>query len=912
MEDNIWGTSSYSNPTASAFSSFQDPSLADNATTKDTSDKLGLIQSSLYKLPNIASDKVTQLQVPWIELVNLIADKDRGEEFTTFRSILQNIKDVNDKSITGVALIHYVIAFDRANYIELLYQNSHDSPNKANLDLNLIDDLIGYSPLMWTFILERKDCSTELFYFSNDIDFGQINKENGLTAWDMVSPGSTMYTFLSENNMLQYKNIQSFAENDNKLKKSDDKLNHDAINNIDIQLAGMGLAGVSANEGFSTIDASSDIYIAKNNQMNTFEYFDFTKLVKYQYFEIADYDIPQILDLLVSLPTEKQHMTTYPAALLFQCIRFADHKKKSPRLVESLCHLSFTKIVSSIANDRPNTDKTKNTKEQKNLSSSLSSTVPLSAPGDETNEKDDSSNDKSNSASSTKGDIMTQSYWIGALTFLYYYLSKDDSFFKRYPSILQELINTIHSVMIELTTSIHSRLSPLIEPTLINYTTISDVEQTLYKKDWNFFKKRKQTKQLKKDKLKKMEQQQQKERKSIDSFEKNVTNNDNATNNPLSPITTKTSNDESIFFDSEVLKHLLPPSLEEQMKPSPMKVVQIFGALSYVLNLHQIHHLFQQQCLSLATSWFSTSFFNMILKDRKKKTLSRARAIQIRLNLSSLESWIKNNDLLVPKPTLIDDFMWERFPYTLVQELNTIDMSNPVLKNVTTYKPINGFDQSTTVTDTTNSLFYYQKFHRIAQLHLEPLLELLQWLQIATTLDTEEALENTKELLPKLSNFQLIKAIDKYHYEVNEHKFNSKLKKFLNNEIKQFKLPEKVYLDENQIPLLTLPTLSELSDIYANEYDYLPLLPNDIQDAMYEIHDGNYKLRFNDNGISNRISEDDDEDENSNDTSNDNTIDGIGNSDRGENDIFNELNVPSAAASRPVWANSEETEENPW
>ena len=45
----------------------------------------------------------------WVQLVKLICDEDREEEFTTFKELLREVKNVNDKSVTGVALIHYIV-----------------------------------------------------------------------------------------------------------------------------------------------------------------------------------------------------------------------------------------------------------------------------------------------------------------------------------------------------------------------------------------------------------------------------------------------------------------------------------------------------------------------------------------------------------------------------------------------------------------------------------------------------------------------------------------------------------------------------------------------------------------------------------------------------------------------------------
>lgn len=170
-------------------------------------------------------------------------------------------------------------------------------------------------------------------------------------------------------------------------------------------------------------------------------------------------------------------------------------------------------------------------------------------------------------------------------------------------------------------------------------------------------------------------------------------------------------------------------------------------------------------------------------------------------------------------------------------------MNNPILHSITTFKPVDE-ESGKTITDDTNSLFYYQTFHQIAFSHLSPVFELLQWLQIATSIDSEESLENAISLLPHLTPSQLLKAIDKYNYEVNEHKFNSKLRKHL---LKMVKLStiQQIYLEEKQIPLLCLPTVTELTDSFANDAEIQPFLPDDIQDAIYEIHDANYKIRMN-------------------------------------------------------------------
>lgn len=793
------------------------------------SDKASQAKSTLDKI--LSQENSEEGEDLWVQLVHLIADYEPGDEqLKAFEELLAQIGDeVNDKSRTGLALIHYVIIYDHASYIELLH--------RYRLNMNLLDDVIGYSPLMWAFHLNRQDCCIELFSFIEELEFDMKNKE-GLTAWDILIPGSSISEFLDQNNIFQYKNStvnspitieEATPDRSLDLKMTDMSLEDEP-----------GARGAGGHRGFGSSDD-----------------FDFDKLVKDQYFEFEDFDVPQILDLLVSLPKKYPHITTYPAGLLFQCIRYADHKMESPSLVDSLVHLSITRIIS-------------------NLSSDL-------VPSEE-----------------TTGDIVVQSYWFSSISFLYYYLCRDEGFFKRNPKCLQDLVNGMHSLMVELILSIHTRLMPLIEPTLLSYTTIEDVKQTMYKRDWNIFKKKRPGKH-----------------RNADDKTKGVP-----------------------FYDDEMLKHLYPPSLKEQMKLSPMKLVQIFGALAYVLELHQIHPLLRQQFLSTAISWFSTTLFNRLMSEKKKKYLSRARAIQIKLNLSSLENWIKNNDLLPPKPVLIDDFMWQRFPFTLVKDLGDIDLANPPIRNVATYKPVDTDGNNSFIYDPTNSLFYYQSLHRIAQLHLAPVNQLLQWLQVATSLENEESLDETSGLLSSLTPLQLLKSMERYNYEVDEHKFKSPLKKKLAAIVKSQNVKCEPYLTERQLPLLVLPTIAELTDTYTYSSDsenYLPILSVEIQDAMYDIHDENTRLHRDeaialahrrnfeeDGGDEEKTNNDDDKynDDDDDDESNEKDITGMLNL-RGTNGFpkdegdvgdayFKEINAPSAIAHRPTWADNPEVEANPW
>ena len=183
-------------------------------------------------------------------------------------------------------------------------------------------------------------------------------------------------------------------------------------------------------------------------------------------------------------------------------------------------------------------------------------------------------------------------------------------------------------------------------------------------------------------------------------------------------------------------------------------------------------------------------------------------------------------------------------------------------------------------------------------------------------------------LLPRITPVQLLKSMEKYSYELNENKFNSKLKKFLINKIKENKMNKSnAYLQEHEIPYLVLPTIPEMTDLYSkgpDSHSFQPFLPGSIQDDVYEIHDTNFKQRQNEPRISqsnlNTLNSSDDEDRQKDETQRSTedvdvreALDFENSALNGRNDdYFQELNIPSSTAQRPAWSNNDDMEQNPW
>ncbi|EGV65939.1 hypothetical protein PSN45_003257 [Yamadazyma tenuis] len=364
------------------------------------------------------------------------------------------------------------------------------------------------------------------------------------------------------------------------------------------------------------------------------------------------------------------------------------------------------------------------------------------------------------------GDIVLLSYWMSVVQFLHFYFCKNE-IYKKYPQFLQELINIIQSLVSTLSFSINSRLNTLVEDCLLNFTNLVDVSNVLYAKDWNLFKSRKKL--------------------------------------------------HSNTFD-DIHDMLYPPTQAELMRPSPLKYIQTLGALDYVLNLHQVDNLVRFQCFSQVFYYINAIIFNKIIAQSKYCT--RSKAIQIRLNISAIEDWLRSHNYKIFKPDKIGDLKSlllssQDTRFSLINLLDDTERANKRNPN--------------------NLIFYYNSIYFIGKTQLQPTIELLQFLQCMSSLDDEESLINTINQFDYLNYFQLLKVAKNYKYEVNEPKLPKSsinlLKRLIaeqgENQIKrinlsymiQNKLLSKeynIYINPNFVYKVSLPNLSESINNYGS------------------------------------------------------------------------------------------------
>lgn len=461
-------------------------------------------------------------------------------------------------------------------------------------------------------------------------------------------------------------------------------------------------------------------------------------------------------------------------------------------------------------------------------------------------------------ASSTDtGDIVSLSYWLSVVQFVHFHFTRG-GIYKKHLDFLQTLINMTQSLIATISNSINIRLQLLVDDCILDFTNLVDVSSVLYAKDWNFLK------------LK----------KNLNSYD-------------------------------AILDMLYPPSEEQLRMPSPVRYLQVLGALDYVLNLHMVHPLLRLQAYSQVFYNINATLFNRVISN--SKYCSRAKAIQLRLNISALEDWLRSHSSRIYKPDQIGG----------LRKLTESVGGSPV--------QLSGLLDELDVSKDPHALgFLYKSLYHVGRTQLNPFIELLQWLQVVTGLDDEETFITTLNELDGLNYYQVFKVTKKmYRYEVNEPKVPKALLQLLRKLVEQqgeqqvknskmsylsqssFLLKELyININSNYIFGVALPNLSELivsfgaglggmRKIHAKKYQ--PHLPPTVADDIDEIIAENRNLANDSYDYENADHAEHDEEYQ-------HDIKDNGSFDR-ENMIYKKLEVPLVAHANFA---RDEIEVNPW
>jgi hypothetical protein len=275
-------------------------------------------------------------------------------------------------------------------------------------------------------------------------------------------------------------------------------------------------------------------------------------------------------------------------------------------------------------------------------------------------------------------DMTILAFWISNATLLLHYLKKDAGLVEATTEFQLQLAELINEIFILIIRDAERRMDKVLDTAMLDHETIPGFEDVHFQNEWRLFKTKKQVK------------------------------------------------------PEPVDKRFRPPSPKQRAKVSPRNITSLLSSTLFVLDLYDIHSVITSQILAQLLYWLSAELFNRIMSNRKY--LARTKAMQIRMNVSTLEDWARSNNR---QPEHFENGS------TNSTGENTVDA---------------------------------------ARRHLAPVIQLLQWLQCFSSLgDDFESLVGTLQQLTRLRPQQLIHSVKHYRPEVGEKGLTKSAMKYLVN-----------------------------------------------------------------------------------------------------------------------------------
>ena len=272
-------------------------------------------------------------------------------------------------------------------------------------------------------------------------------------------------------------------------------------------------------------------------------------------------------------------------------------------------------------------------------------------------------------------DMTVLAFWISNATLLLHYLKKDAGLVQATTEVQLQLAELINEIFILIIRDAERRMDKVLDMAMLDHETIPGFEDVHFASEWNIFRSKSKVQ-------------------------------------TLEPIGIK------------------PQAPNRRAQPSPRNITSLLSSTLFVLDLYDIHSVIISQILAQLFYWIGAELFNHVLT--RKAYLARTKAMQIRMNVSTLEDWARANNR-IPEH-------YENGSLSSSGE-NTIDA---------------------------------------ARKHLTPVIQLLQWLQCFSSLGEDpEALENTLNQLTRLTPQQLTHSSNNYRCEVGERGLSKSAKKRL-------------------------------------------------------------------------------------------------------------------------------------
>ncbi|PGH09371.1 hypothetical protein AJ79_05683 [Helicocarpus griseus UAMH5409] len=273
-------------------------------------------------------------------------------------------------------------------------------------------------------------------------------------------------------------------------------------------------------------------------------------------------------------------------------------------------------------------------------------------------------------------DMTILAFWLSNATLLLHYLKKDAGLVHATVDFQQHLAELINEIFILIIRDAERRMDKYLDTAMLDHETIPGFEDVHFQNEWKLFRSKTKVKP-----------------------------------EPLE-------------------KRFRPPSPKRRAQVSPRNITSLLSSTLFVLDLYDVHSIITTQIIAQLLYWLGAELFNRIMTTRRY--LARTKAMQIRMNISALEDWARNNNR----------------------------------------QPEHYENGSTSCSgDTTVDS---------ARKYLAPVIQLLQWLQCFSSLgDEDDSLIVTLQQLQQLTPSQLLHAVKLYRPEVGEKGLPKNAMKYL-------------------------------------------------------------------------------------------------------------------------------------
>lgn len=653
-------------------------------------------------------------------------------------------------------------------------------------DANLEETCIGWTPMMWATNFDYKDIVESLVGAGADPLKRETKKENGKNAIDLAKDGSACFEYYKTHGYM--KKTSNLKEDDDTFYKNDTLLPQETDEEAAFK-AQMKLQALNLERGDD--DTSSGLSLRKIDSAGSHKFVDDseTDILAESTMAWDQFEFNAI--------TERQYIKLVDDSVpdtidyIFSLYTKYPSKPLYPATVMFMC----LRYAESKLNNPETTLSLLElfTTRIRTETGTKSGVLQYWVGSKKDNKK------KKESSMQTRPDIVVIGFWIGVLNHLMYFLHRDISgLLRKHPHVWQMIVSTLHPLVVQLAYILDDRLEDLIDKCLLEYTSVPDMD-IVYRNEWRLFKKKK----------------------------------------PSKKTTYK-----------EIIDMLYPPTLDQQRKPSPLKIIQTLGALLYVMELFHINDEIALQCFTHVLFWISSTIFNRVIAN--KKYCSRAQGLQLRLNISYIQDWLRSNNF-TPHKTSDVDFKNSKYPDDQItvndQDANTAD-SAIFVQGVARF---HGNKQNAK-----DGTFYFNSLYKVGELLLSPVIELVEWLQVMTRLKDEASLKDVIENFKKLDTAQLLQAAKNYKYEVDEEQFPKKLTKWLkkypsdaaDKDLLHYSSDSKglssIFFNVGEAFPLALPGYLQLLHQYGMDIDaidntkmrrYQPNIPVEVQDDLDNIMD---------------------------------------------------------------------------